>query len=121
MEVGFGSRCFGADLRWSASYRCLDCDWAMEEDDYEVPSDWRDLELKLDGAWSVQISDETFNVPVLLKVVRVIEGMSLVQVSAIKRSLPGPFLLGTKAEMERVCCLLKTEGISAEVVKKSGT
>jgi hypothetical protein len=93
----------------------------MEEDDFETPSDWRDLELQLDGAWSVQISDEAFNVPVVLKVVRAVEGMSLAQVSAIKRSLPGPFLLGTKAEMERVCYLLGTEGISAKVVENSGT
>lgn len=62
LEIGFGNRCLGGQLVWSASHHCNDCEHAVEEDSWDsIPEDYRQLELQHDGVRAIQLPHGLLN------------------------------------------------------------
>ena len=117
LEISFGSRCFKGQLTWSASYYCKDCDYAVEEDAWDmIPEDYRELELQHDGVWSILFLHSSYSKITALKIIRQCLDLSMPEITCIKKQLPGPVLTGTQAEMDRIAYYLSESDIVVEVV-----
>ena len=112
-DYEFSDHCNLERLQWYASWLCLHCNYALEEDgDGALPAEMRQLVLAQDGYWRATIGGPGVGTLGFRRVLRTLLGLSLREVLAKAKEFPGILAVGTRAE---TTCLARQliEGLKA--------
>lgn len=109
------------ELRWSESYRCLNCHSAMEADGVGfLDESIRQLMLEKEGTWKLVIDIGELNNKVnkirAFKNLRQSLNLSLKDISILQNTFPN-LIVGTKTEMEWLKAILASNNIKSKIQK----
>lgn len=114
-DLHFGGRGSGA-IRSSISFYCSNCGRATEGDGRRLTGNLRVMHLEQEGTWAIQISNSKDRISVI-KVIREIFELSMRETAALIKSDASIFTIGTKAESYYAQDLLKSYGVTVEIVR----
>ncbi|MEO1166013.1 MAG: hypothetical protein AAFV98_19680 [Chloroflexota bacterium] len=98
--LSFSERIISDELRWSASHRCPECDYATELDDIgALPNHLRNVVLQTEGKWQLKLARQPSLA--ILKALKVELNLSLEALKQLKENIDKYSIIGegTKTEM----------------------
>jgi hypothetical protein len=107
-------------LVWWRAYHCSACGNQIEEDGHgDPPDDIKLAILQQDGEWGLMIDPQQVDrrMIVFIKIMRQTLKLSLRAAADLSNRLPGPLVIGTRAEMDQFVHLLKAGEITASVIR----
>ncbi len=101
ISVHVGQAVSVGEIVWYRSYKCHHCGMAMEEDGGgdDIPNSIRKEILKADGTWALYVKANQ-DVVKVYKVLRKEMGLTLSDISRIKKSFIDQIMTGTFVEMK---------------------
>ena len=122
IDVSVGQAVYDGGLVWHKGYSCPYCGSKMEEDEQgPTPNDVRCAILQQDGEWALVMEEAGSRTTTALKLLRQALNLTLGEIGALRKRLPGAVLTGTRAEMERLLVILSSEGFDASVSRLPDT
>lgn len=115
VDIWFGDRYYGR-IMTTLSSRCENCGACIEGDDGRLTGNLRAMHLQQEGTWAVQLTNLKDRIWVL-KIMRELLGLSISDSKNIIKSNSNIFTIGTKAEAFYVQDMLKSYGVTAEIVR----
>lgn len=114
--VNFGDRILSKRLLWSASHRCHQCHYEVEEDGSgKLPDSLRNLLLQQEGTWAIHCQTPIVSNTVALKVIRQAFNLTLSEIKCFLHYSSHILPIGTRSEATLVLLSLGDNGIDCEV------
>jgi len=86
------------EILWYRSWSCSSCGFQLEEDGDETPEEIREILIATDKGWLLTISESSRSAS-SFKVLKGVIGLSLKDISKIRKDIDGVILKGTKIEV----------------------
>ena len=120
INIQVGQSVQGQRLVWHRSYYCQKCGGRLEVDGRgDAPDDVRSALIAQEGEWCIRLESTEADLPLALKSLRQLFGLSLVEIGQLRKKIPGIVFIGTRAEANRLSNLLLNAGLIASVAPSS--
>jgi len=86
------------EVLWYRSWSCSNCGFQLEEDGDETPEEIRAILIEAEKNWRLTIDEASRNASAF-KIIKDVIGMSLKDISKIRKDSEGVVLRGTKVEI----------------------